>query len=117
MALAVPSRYFSSLVTQLEQELGLSSQDLAGAVGVSGRTVERWRHGALPQNEALKRLDELVALHRRLSETFTSLEAARQWLHHPNEYLRGLRPADALRTGHLQQVHGALEVIDAGIYQ
>ena len=105
------------LIAQLEQDLALSSRDLAGAVGVSIRTVDRWHHGALPQTEAPRRLDALVALHGRLSETFASLEDARAWLHHPNHYLRGLSPADALRTGNPEQVHRALEVIDAGVYQ
>jgi hypothetical protein len=42
---------------------------------------------------------------------------AREWLHRPNRYLRGLTPADALRVGRPDRVDGALEVIDAGVYQ
>lgn len=116
MAVALPSRYFSDLVETLERDLGLSARDLAGAVGVSQRTVERWRHGAVPQEETLKRLDTLVELHHRLSESFTSMDAARAWLHRSNEYLRGMEPVDALRVGHPQQVHNALEIIDSGMF-
>lgn len=116
MTLAPPSRFIAEVVTRLEEDLGLSRQDLASAVGVSARTVERWRNGAHPQSETLKRLDALVALHQRLAATFTSLAGARAWFHAPNEYLRGLRPADVVRVGHPEQVADALEVIDAGIY-
>ncbi len=116
MAVALPSRYFSDLVETLERDLGLSARDLAGAVGVSQRTVERWRRGAVPQEETLKRLDALVELHHRLRESFKSMAAARSWLHRPNEYLRGMEPVDALRVGRPQQVHNALEIIDSGMF-
>ncbi len=116
MTLAPPSQFVANVITQLERDLGLSRQDLAGAAGVSTRTVERWHNGGQPQSEARKRLDTLVALHQRLAATFTSMEGARAWLHHPNEYLRGLRPVEVLRVGHPEQVSNALEVIDAGIY-
>lgn len=117
MSQTLPSRYFGELVGQLEHDLGLSARDLAGAAGVSARTVERWHTGVQqPQGEALKKLDELVELRARLAETFADMEAARGWLSDPNEYLRGLRPVDALRVGRPDRVHNALEIIDSGIF-
>jgi uncharacterized protein (DUF2384 family) len=49
-------------------------------------------------------------------DTFSTEDMAREWLHRPNRYLRGLTPADALRVGRPDRVDGALEVIDAGVY-
>ena len=116
MATTVPSRAFSRLITDLEQDLGLSSLDLAGATGVSQDSIERWRNGEQPQGEALKRLDALAELRGRLDETFKTMDGARAWLHHENEYLLGTKPIDAIRAGQPGRVHNALEVIDSGIY-
>ena len=116
MLAPLPSRYFSELVVRLESDLGISTRDLAGATGVSVRTAERWHQGAQPQGRALERLDALVSLHGRLSESFATMEAARAWLHRPSVYLRGLQPVDALRVGRPDQVHQALEVIDSGVF-
>jgi DNA-binding transcriptional regulator YiaG len=47
-------------VETVEGGLGLSGGELAGALGASARTVERWRTGqTYPQHEARERLAEL----------------------------------------------------------
>lgn len=104
-------------IAALEQAFGLSRDDMARALDVNGRTVERWRRGtAVPQREARERLAVLLKLRDRLNDTFSTEDAAREWLHRQNRYLRGLTPADALRVGRPDRVDGALEVIDAGIF-
>lgn len=106
------------VIIELEQAFGLSQEDLARAIDVNVRTVERWRKGAaVPQREARERLAVLLRLRDRLNDTFTTEDAARGWLHRPNRYLRSLTPADTLRVGRPDRVDGALEVIDAGVYQ
>ena len=68
-------------VEAVERGLGLSRGELAGALGTSARTVERWRTGqTYPQHEARERLAELVAVEVHLSETFGDREAKRFWL-------------------------------------
>lgn len=50
------------LIDGLEAGLSLSTAELAAALGVVPRTVERWRAGErFPQHEARRRLDALMA--------------------------------------------------------
>lgn len=105
------------VLEQLESGLGLSSDDLARALGINRRTLDRWRSGeSYPQREARRRLAELSAYWERIRASFTSDGAARGWLHEPSRYLGGLTPADALRAGRLDRAEGAIEVIDSGIF-
>jgi transcriptional regulator with XRE-family HTH domain len=86
-------------IKQLEDELGLSGKDLAGALNIGRRTLERWLTGeTYPRREARRQLAVLLALNTRLRDTFADLEAARTWLHGPNRYLGGIRSIEALRT-------------------
>lgn len=104
-------------VVRLSRDLGLSTATLAQATGTSTRTVERWRTGeTLPQHEARRRLAALLALDRRLRETFDSPEAIRAWLHAESRYLGGLTPADAIQVGRFDRVDAALEALDSGIF-
>jgi uncharacterized protein (DUF2384 family) len=106
------------VIVELERAFGLARDDMARALDVNVRTVERWRKGtAIPQRLARERLAVLLKLRDRLNDTFSTEDMAREWLHRPNRYLRGLTPADALRVGRPDRVDGALEVIDAGVYQ
>lgn len=105
------------VIEQLEADLSLTSDDLARALDVNVRTIERWRNGqAYPQLEARRRLAELVSLRNRLQETFTGPKAVSEWLRSANRYLGQLSPLDALRAGRIDRVAAALEVLDSGIF-
>jgi DNA-binding transcriptional regulator YiaG len=104
------------LLTRVEREMGLTPAELAGALGVSLRTVSRWRAGeTLPQRAARVRLTEVAELNHRLHETFED-EAVPVWLRAPNRYLGNVSPAEMLRLGRLDRVEAALEVVDSGIF-
>jgi len=104
-------------IEQLQREFGLSVQELAGALDASPRTIERWRKSeTYPQHETRQRLASLIALDRRLHETFEGAEAIRGWLHLPNRYLGGLTPSDAIRVGRFDRVDAALEALESGIF-
>lgn len=104
-------------IEQLRGDLGLSTDELAGASGASSRTVKRWLEGEThPQRGARRRLADLNALHHRLRETFGSPEARRAWLRASNRHLGGLTPADAMRAGRIDRVDAALEALDSGIF-
>jgi uncharacterized protein (DUF2384 family) len=104
-------------VHQLESDLGLSSKDLTGALSVDRRTLERWVSGeTYPQRDARRRLVALLGLHDRLCEAFDGSEGAREWLHAPSRYLGGITPAEAVRTGRLDRVEAAFEVLESGIF-
>ena len=101
----------------LASELGVTEPQLAGALGVTPRTLERWRVGErYPQHESRKRLDALRALHERLQTTFLTPEAIDTWTHSDNVYLGGLKPVDALQVGRIDAVNAALEALDSGIF-
>ena len=105
------------VLDQLASELGVTELQLAGALGVTPRTLERWRVGErYPQHDSRKRLDTLRTLHERLQTTFLTPEAIGTWIHSDNVYLGGLKPVDALHVGRIDAVDAALEALDSGIF-
>ena len=105
------------LLEEIEDGLGLSSSELAQALDVTPRSIDRWRIGEThPQHEARHRLGQLESLVTRLGETFAEPEAARAWLRDANRYLGGLTPAEALRVGRVDRVDAALEALDSGVF-
>ena len=104
-------------VGRLEKGLGLSTVELATALGISARTLERWRAGEThPQRGARVRLAALVGLDRRLQETFDTPVAVRSWLRAGSPYLGGLTPVEVLRAGRPDRVEAALEALDSGVF-
>ena len=105
-------------LSRLQQDLGLSDGDLAAALTVSSRSLERWRVGATyPQHEGRARLVQLLALHDDLIAGFGDAEAARTWLRTPNHYLGQLTPIEVVRAGRLDRVAAALLALESGVYQ
>jgi transcriptional regulator with XRE-family HTH domain len=104
-------------IKQLQSDLNLTMNELAGALQTSSRTIQRWqKSGTHPQHGARRRLAYLVALDRHLRETFGSPAGAQAWLHTSNRHLGGMTPADAMRAGRIDRVEAALEALDSGIF-
>jgi transcriptional regulator with XRE-family HTH domain len=104
-------------IDQLVARFGIGEAQFASALGVSPKTVERWRSDeSVPQIESRRRLEALIALDARLQETFTSPDGAVRWLHSDSGYFGGLKPVDALVSGRIELVDAALEAIDSGIF-
>jgi putative toxin-antitoxin system antitoxin component (TIGR02293 family) len=100
---------------QLEHDFGLSSMELAQALGVDRRTLERWASGdTFPRHAARDRLLALVAVHARLAGLFETAEDMRIWLHRPLPFLGRMAPIDAVKVGRIESVDAALEAIDEG---
>lgn len=107
----------SRLVQGLMHDLGLTAAELAMAVSVHPRTVERWLNGDTPQrNEGRGRLYQLAALRDRLCILFGSSERVSAWLRADNRYLGGLAPADALRAGRIDRVDAAAGALASGTF-
>lgn len=105
------------LIEQLARVLYLSDGEIAQALKVNPRTLERWKTGSnYPQHEARERLVMLELLYHHLLATFTTPEATGKWIHEPSRYLGGLTPADALRVGRIDRVEAALEALDSGVF-
>lgn len=98
-------------------EMGLSPEELASALGTTPRTLHRWRKGAsYPPPLARQRLAELLRLQDRVRNTFEGPDAVRRWFRSKSRYLRGLTPADVVREGRPDRAHAALDAFDAGIF-
>ena len=105
------------MIEDLERDLGISTDILAGAVGANPRTVERWRADvSFPQREGRERLTKLLTVRTRLYATFATPEAVRDWMRARNRYLGGLTPADAARVGRIDSIENALEALDSGVF-
>lgn len=113
----MPGAALRTVLEQLEQGFRLDPQDLASAVGVTFRTLERWRlEVAYPQRDARRRLTDLISLDQRLQETFTDRDTIHDWLLTDNRYLGGIKPVEALKVGRFDRVEAALEALDSGIF-
>jgi transcriptional regulator with XRE-family HTH domain len=100
----------------LQADLDLTARDLAGALDVDRRTLDRWANGkSHPQTEARVRLAALLGLRERLLASFGDPELAREWIHAPSLYLGALTPLEVLRAGRLDRVEANLEAFDAGV--
>ena len=100
---------------QLQTDLGLDEHGLALALGVDDQAVVRWSSGDdYPQTGARKRLQRLVELHYALSLMWSSMDAARTWLHRPSPYLGQTEPIELVRAGRFDRVEAALEAINSG---
>lgn len=107
----------AELIRELERDLSLPPQELAQALRVNPRTIDRWLKGDIPQrNEGRQRLDDLEDLRNRIYRTFSHREAAQAWLKRDNRYLGNVPPAEFLRTGRFDRVNAALETIDSGYF-
>src|SRR5687767_848660 len=104
-------------VMRLEADLGLSFKDLADALSVDRKTLDRWLSGeTYPQRETRRRLVELLSLSQRLCEAFDGPDGVREWMHASSRYLGGMTPAEALRSGRVDRVEAAFEVLESGIF-
>lgn len=111
------TRLLQQAIAHLVDELDLEAQDLAGALEVNPRTIDRWCKGeTLPQHDARRRLDELLDLQSRLQKVLGSGRGARQWLHTDSRYLGMVKPVEVLRAGRIDRVNAALEAMDEGVF-
>jgi transcriptional regulator with XRE-family HTH domain len=101
---------------QLQKDLGLSTEELASALGVTVPTVKQWQHrSSIPREEAKTRLDSLLALHGHLFETLKP-EAVPRWLREKPTYLGGATPAETIARGDFDRIESLLTIIDYGMF-
>lgn len=101
--------------------LRLTWEDVAEAVGVSSRTIHRWRDlETSPSGESLKsleRLDEVRFWITRVSgRPEYGIDEAREWLHTRIEELRGKTPREALLAGKAEQIIEILATAHTGAF-
>jgi len=95
---AIREGFPPAVVERLMQASGLTLKELAGALDLSPRSLQRRRRSgklARYESDRLYRLARLVAI---ANEYLGDAERARRWLKHPNRALGGLSPVAALDT-------------------
>lgn len=95
---AIREGFPSAVVEELMRASGLTLKELASALDLSPRSLQRRRsHGRLARYESdrLYRLARIVAL---ADEFFGDHDKAIRWLKRPNRALGGMAPVEALDT-------------------
>ena len=93
---------------------GLTTSELAQAVGVAERQVRNWTSGGnTPKGRNRDRLLEIHYVTRLLRDIYTR-EGAEIWLHGRKRSLGGRRPIEMLAQGEYDEVLDAIERLRAG---
>jgi putative toxin-antitoxin system antitoxin component (TIGR02293 family) len=98
MSEAIRDGFPPAVVEELMRASGLTLRELAGALDLSPRSLQRRRRSgklARYESDRLYRLARLVAI---ANEYLGDQERARRWLKHPNRALGGLAPVAAIDT-------------------
>ncbi len=95
---AIRKGFPPAVVGKVMQSSGLTLKEVAGALGLSPRSLQRHRRSgrlARFESDRLYRLARIVAL---AGEYLGDADRARHWLKRPNRALGGIAPVDALDT-------------------
>ena len=95
---AIRDGFPPAVVDELMRASGLTLKELAGALDLSPRSLQRRRRSgklARYESDRLYRLARLVAI---ASQYLGDQERARCWLKHPNRALGGIAPLAAIET-------------------
>jgi putative toxin-antitoxin system antitoxin component (TIGR02293 family) len=98
MSEAIRHGFPPAVVEKLMQASGLTLKELASALDLSPRSLQRRRRSgklARYESDRLYRFARLVAI---ATEYLGGQERARRWLKHPNRALGGLAPVAAIDT-------------------
>ena len=95
----------------LKSRAAIRAVDVANMLSTTPETVSRWNRGrAYPRPGKESLLVDLEYVVERLSEFYSDPQTARAWLYSRHKYFDGLRPADLIQEGRIEEV---LEVIQA----
>ncbi len=98
----------------LRTRAAIRSVDVANMLGT---TVSRWNHGrAYPRPNKENLLVDLEYIVEQLSEFYSDPKTARAWLYSRHRYFGGLRPADLIQEGRIQEVLEAIQAMSNPSY-
>ena len=96
----------------LEKRAAIRGVDVANMLGTTPETVSRWNQGrAYPRPSKESLLVDLEYIVERLSEFYSDPKTARAWLYSRHKYFRGLRPADLIQEGRIDEVLEAIQAM------
>lgn len=114
--MSIATTSLQQVLNQVQSDLALTDDELAGILGLASNALVRVRAGAdhLPA-AAADRLDQLVALNERLQDSFQP-DSVIDWLRSGLRYLHGETALTMLLEGRFDRVNTALDALDAGIF-
>ena len=96
----------------LRTRAAIRSVDVANMLGTTPETVSRWNQGrAYPRPRKENLLVNLEYIVERLSEFYSDPRTARSWLYSRHKYFGGVRPADLIQEGRIQEVLEAIQAM------
>ena len=96
----------------LKRRAAIRSVDVANMLGTTPETVSRWKQGrAYPRPRKENLLVDLEYVVERLSEFYSDPRTARAWLYSRHKYFNGLRPADLIQEGQIEEVLEAIQAM------
>jgi putative toxin-antitoxin system antitoxin component (TIGR02293 family) len=99
----------------LRDDVKLSDSEIARGLGVSSRTVKRWRGGSAISTESQERLFDLAKIVATLAVDLPPANV-RAWFFHRNRFLEDERPIDVIAAEGFEGVQPALGAIRDSVY-
>lgn len=100
-------------VEDAQQSFGLKYVELATTLGVTSRSLLRYRNlVSVPSRPVQAKLEKVRQIGHLLNEVFDGQNAQMEWLYSLVPLLRGRRPIDLIKQGELNEVLSIL----AGLY-
>ena len=87
----------ASLLTETEERLDLTPEEMASVLGISPRTLQRRREKGILTSVESERLYRIVRLFRQAADIFDSEAEARNWLKRPQMRLGDQVPLEIAR--------------------
>ena len=101
----------------LRSRADIRSVDVAKMLGTTPETVSRWKRGrAYPRPKKESLLVDLEYVVERLSEFYSDPKTARAWLYSRHRYFGGVRPADLIQKGRIDEVLEAIQAMAEPTY-
>ena len=96
----------------IKERGGIRAVDVANMLGTTPETVSRWNQGrAYPRPNKESLLVDLEYIVERLSEFYSDPQTARAWLFSRHKFFNGLRPADLIQEGRIEEVLEAIQLM------
>lgn len=107
----------SSTINWANKYLELNLTEISRVIGVSRRTLTRWRNEKnVPSQRHRERIEKIRVLRHLLDRVFENRQAALEWLHSSVPMLRGRSPASLLREGRIDEVIEVLAGFESGAF-
>jgi uncharacterized protein (DUF2384 family) len=105
------------IIAWAHDELGLTYDEIGSVIGVTDRTLRRWRtHDQVPHRKQRDRVEDLRELRYLLQSVFPKPEHRQEWLHASNAGLRGRTPLSLVRAGRVERIVDELATFESGAF-